>query len=113
VANGVKMGRKPKLTPHQKREAIRRRDKGEDSLADIGRSYNVPGWTITRLGAWSEWSGVGLVNPASVRGRRSVLPREVSAVSGQPDWAGRKARDRGGEVSRRHSRLQRIQAKKA
>jgi DNA invertase Pin-like site-specific DNA recombinase len=28
VANGVKMGRKPKLTPHQKREAIRRRDKG-------------------------------------------------------------------------------------
>jgi DNA invertase Pin-like site-specific DNA recombinase len=49
VANGVKMGRKPKLTPHQKREAIRRRDKGEDSLAEIGRSYNVSGWTISRL----------------------------------------------------------------
>jgi DNA invertase Pin-like site-specific DNA recombinase len=40
VANGVKMGRKPKLTPHQKREAIRRRDRGEESLAEIGRSYN-------------------------------------------------------------------------
>jgi hypothetical protein len=40
VANGVKMGRKPKLTPHQKREAIRRRDKGEESLADIGRSFS-------------------------------------------------------------------------
>jgi DNA invertase Pin-like site-specific DNA recombinase len=48
-ANGVKMGRKPKLTAHQKREAIKRRDKGEDSLAEIGRSYNVSGWTIARL----------------------------------------------------------------
>jgi DNA invertase Pin-like site-specific DNA recombinase len=49
VANGVKMGRKPKLTPHQKREAIRRRDRGEETLAEIGRSYNVSGWTIARL----------------------------------------------------------------
>jgi DNA invertase Pin-like site-specific DNA recombinase len=49
VANGVKMGRKPKLTPHQKREAIRRRARGEESLAEIGRSYNVSGWTISRL----------------------------------------------------------------
>jgi DNA invertase Pin-like site-specific DNA recombinase len=49
VANGVKMGRKPKMTEHQKREAIRRRDRGEDSLAEIGRSYNVSGWTISRL----------------------------------------------------------------
>ena len=48
-ANGVKMGRKPKLTPHQKHEAIKRRDRGEESLADIGRSYNVSGWTIARL----------------------------------------------------------------
>ena len=48
-ANGVKMGRKPKLTPHQQHEAIKRRDKGEDSLAEIGRSYNVSGWTIARL----------------------------------------------------------------
>src|SRR5271163_3739367 len=37
-ARGVKMGRKPKLTPHQRAEAIKRRDKGE-TLADIGRSY--------------------------------------------------------------------------
>jgi CENP-B N-terminal DNA-binding domain len=51
VANGVKMGRKPKHTPQQKREAIRRRDRGEESLADIGRSYNVSGWTISRLAA--------------------------------------------------------------
>ena len=49
--NGVKMGRKPKLTPHQKHEAIKRRDRGEESLAEIGRSYNVSGWTIARLAA--------------------------------------------------------------
>jgi DNA invertase Pin-like site-specific DNA recombinase len=47
--NGVRMGRKPKLTDHQKREAIKRRDRGEESLAEIGRSYNVSGWTIARL----------------------------------------------------------------
>ena len=49
-AQGVKMGRKPKLTDHQKREAIKRRDRGEETLAEIGRSYNVSGWTISRLG---------------------------------------------------------------
>ncbi len=48
-AQGVKMGRPPKLTPHQIKEAIRRRDKGEETLAEIGRSYNVSGWTISRL----------------------------------------------------------------
>ena len=48
-ATGVKMGRKPKLTDHQKREAIRRRDYGDETLAEIGRSYNVSGWTISRL----------------------------------------------------------------
>jgi CENP-B N-terminal DNA-binding domain len=45
----VKFGRKPKLTPHQKREAIKRRDHGYETLAEIGRSYNVSGWTISRL----------------------------------------------------------------
>jgi hypothetical protein len=30
------MGRPPKLTPHQRQEAIKRRDAGEESLADIG-----------------------------------------------------------------------------
>ena len=49
VARGQKMGRPPKLTSHQRREAIKRRDRGEESLADIGRSYNVSGATISRL----------------------------------------------------------------
>jgi DNA invertase Pin-like site-specific DNA recombinase len=48
-ANGVKFGRKPKLTPHQKREAIKRRDKDEETLRSIGRSYNVSAATISRL----------------------------------------------------------------
>jgi len=39
-ARGVSMGRKPKLTEHQKREAIRRREAGE-TVRDIARSYNV------------------------------------------------------------------------
>ena len=39
-ARGVKMGRKPKLTPHQQREAIKRRDSGEP-VREIARSYNV------------------------------------------------------------------------
>jgi hypothetical protein len=45
----VKFGRKPKLTPHQQKEAIRRRDKGEETLVEIGRSYNVSAATISRL----------------------------------------------------------------
>jgi DNA invertase Pin-like site-specific DNA recombinase len=48
VARGVKMGRKPKLTPHQQREAIKRRDRGEP-LRDIARSFNVSHSTISRL----------------------------------------------------------------
>src|SRR5712671_808715 len=39
-ARGVKMGRRPKLTPHQQAEAIRRREAGEP-LREIARSYNV------------------------------------------------------------------------
>jgi DNA invertase Pin-like site-specific DNA recombinase len=45
-ANGVKMGGPPKLTPHQKKEAIKRRDHGEETLAEIGRSFNVSGGTM-------------------------------------------------------------------
>jgi DNA invertase Pin-like site-specific DNA recombinase len=49
-ARGVKMGRKPKLTPHQQREAIRRRDSGDETVRDIARSFNVHHATISRLG---------------------------------------------------------------
>jgi DNA invertase Pin-like site-specific DNA recombinase len=49
VAGGQKMGRPPKLTPHQQKEAIKRRDRGAESLTEIGRSYNVSAATISRL----------------------------------------------------------------
>jgi DNA invertase Pin-like site-specific DNA recombinase len=48
-ARGVKMSRPPKLTPHQRREAIRRRNRGYETLADIARSYKVSPATISRL----------------------------------------------------------------
>jgi DNA invertase Pin-like site-specific DNA recombinase len=48
VARGQKMGRPFKLTDHQKREAVKRRNQGE-TLADIARSYNVSPATISRL----------------------------------------------------------------
>jgi hypothetical protein len=38
----VLFGRPRKQTPHQRREAIARRDTGEETLTDIARSYNVP-----------------------------------------------------------------------
>jgi DNA invertase Pin-like site-specific DNA recombinase len=47
-ARGVKMGRKPKLTDHQKREALQRREAGEPTR-EIARSYNVSHSTISRL----------------------------------------------------------------
>jgi DNA invertase Pin-like site-specific DNA recombinase len=47
-ARGVKLGRRPKLTPHQKNEAIKRRESGEP-IRDIARSYNVHNSTISRL----------------------------------------------------------------
>ncbi|MEI2774006.1 MAG: recombinase family protein [Candidatus Competibacter sp.] len=49
-AQGVKMGRKPKLTAHQRREALARREQGETVTA-IARSYNVSHSTISRLTA--------------------------------------------------------------
>jgi DNA invertase Pin-like site-specific DNA recombinase len=49
-AEGVHMGRPPKLTPHQRREAIARRDSGE-ALMDIARTYGVSHTTIGRLTA--------------------------------------------------------------
>jgi DNA invertase Pin-like site-specific DNA recombinase len=48
-ARGVKFGRKPKLTEQQRREAIRRRESGEESFRAIAQSYNVSHQTISRL----------------------------------------------------------------
>jgi DNA invertase Pin-like site-specific DNA recombinase len=50
MARGVKMGRKPKLTPHQRQEILRRKENGE-AVREIARSYNVHNSTISRLSA--------------------------------------------------------------
>src|SRR5271167_3616731 len=47
-ARGVILGRKPKLSPHQRRQALARREAGE-VLTDIARTYNVSHSTISRL----------------------------------------------------------------
>jgi DNA invertase Pin-like site-specific DNA recombinase len=47
-ARGVRLGRKPKLTAHQRKEALTRRDSGEP-LVEIARSYAVSHSTISRL----------------------------------------------------------------
>src|SRR6202044_444916 len=49
-ARGVKMGRKPKLTPHQRAEILRRKENGE-AMREIARSYNVHNSTFSRLAA--------------------------------------------------------------
>jgi IS30 family transposase len=48
----VRFGRKLKLTPHQRAEALERRSRGE-ALAEIARTYNVGHSTISRLEASS------------------------------------------------------------
>ncbi len=47
-ARGVKLGRKPKLTEHQRREANCRREEGE-RIRGIARSYNLSHSTNSRL----------------------------------------------------------------
>jgi DNA invertase Pin-like site-specific DNA recombinase len=49
-ARGVRFGRKPSLTSHQRQEALERRARGE-ALVDIARSFNVSHSTISRLEA--------------------------------------------------------------
>jgi len=48
LANGVRFDRKPKLTAHQRQEALARREAGEP-LAEIAKTYAVSHSTISRL----------------------------------------------------------------
>ena len=60
-ARGVKFGRPPSLTPHQRQEAMQRLAEGEVQ-ADLARSYGVSQATISRLKAPSPFE----VGPAVV-----------------------------------------------
>jgi DNA invertase Pin-like site-specific DNA recombinase len=53
MVNGVRFGRPVKLTPYQRREAIERHAAGE-SLASIGKSFNVSHQSIMRVVAAAE-----------------------------------------------------------
>ena len=48
MANGVKFGRKRKLSDYQRHEAVKRRAAGE-TLASIAKSYGVDISMISRL----------------------------------------------------------------
>ncbi len=48
-ARGVHMGRPPKLTPHQKREALNALAEGSATQADLARQFNISQSTISRL----------------------------------------------------------------
>ena len=48
-ARGVRMGRPPKLTPHQRNEALADLASGKASQADLARRFNVNESTISRL----------------------------------------------------------------
>ena len=54
MARGVTMGRKPKLTPHEVKEIIRRKENGE-AVRETARSYNIHNSTISRLTAQSNY----------------------------------------------------------
>jgi DNA invertase Pin-like site-specific DNA recombinase len=49
-ARGVHMGRPPKLTKHQQREALAALVEGSATQADLARRFNVSQATISRLG---------------------------------------------------------------
>jgi DNA invertase Pin-like site-specific DNA recombinase len=63
-ARGVRFGRPPALTAHQRKEAIQRLAEGH-SQADVARSYNVSQATISRL----ETSPFECANAAKVAAR--------------------------------------------
>ena len=49
-AKGVRFGRPPKMTAHQRREALRRMNAGE-SIVDLARTFGVDRATLYRLQA--------------------------------------------------------------
>ena len=51
IARGVKMGRNPKLTAHQRQQAVKRLVAGDETTREIARDYAVHHSTIARLRA--------------------------------------------------------------
>ena len=81
-AKGVKFGRKPKLTTHQRREAQKRLRAGETQRS-IARTFNVSQATMSRLSADEApppKSGVR-------RGQETAQPDKYSRGLGRPEAA--------------------------
>jgi DNA invertase Pin-like site-specific DNA recombinase len=78
MAEGTKFGRKPKMTRHQQREALKRVAIGEP-LRENALSYNVDHSTISRLKARHACGA--LIEPGVVfadrRGHTSALVRRI------------------------------------
>jgi hypothetical protein len=75
-ARGVKMGRPPKLTPHQVKEALRRRDAGEP-MRNIARSYNVSHSTGPSSATAGDNKTVNIPAPTTPEQGRGKGPRAL------------------------------------
>jgi hypothetical protein len=96
-ARGVKLGRTPKLTVHQKREALARRESGEP-VREIARSYDVSHSTISRLGRETVEHPFGSIKQWMNQG--AFLMRGLDHVRGEASPAGTvSARRSSGEPS--------------
>jgi hypothetical protein len=86
-ANGISLGRKPKLTPHQKQDADRRRDDGQ-SGREIARSYNVSTGTTSRpewcLDILDEMFDHYYVKPEQAKARKATLDIKLAAAGKPP-----------------------------
>ena len=80
-ARGVHMGRPPKLTKHQKKEALKRRDAGEPTR-EIARMFNVSHSTISRL------AGMSAVHLRRVDPARNTRRFYLSSQSKPMPWHG-------------------------
>ena len=60
-AEGVQFGRKPKLTPHQRREVLRRLGEGE-AMRQIAKTFNVDHTTISRMAARQAAAAAAVTN---------------------------------------------------
>jgi hypothetical protein len=77
MANGVKFGRKPKLSAYQRAEAIKRRAAGE-TLAEIARSYAAVSLSCGDAAFPSRTAGACIGTVSRAGGRSALVPASDS-----------------------------------
>jgi len=75
VARGQHMGRPPKLTPHQWREAEAELANGAATQADLARRFNVSESTISRLATKAAMPPARTIDPDTKRAALAFLAR--------------------------------------